>query len=340
MARSLRIERTNGVYHIINRGNYRQDLFINDGAHQSFEKCLFEACEKCNWILEGFCVMTNHFHLIVCTPEGNLIYGMQWLQATFANRYHKFRKVHGKLFQGRYKSLIVEEDTYLGALQHYVHLNPVRAELCSVEELKNYRWSSYWYLHHSRKRPTFLDISGALDYAGGLKDNRIGRGKYADYLKWLSTDESARKEMAFDKMCRGWALGTKDFKRKLLETEGLLKDGNMQALRLEGKELREANELQWAAMLEHALYCLRKTQLDIDGSLKSADWKIWIASELKRRSSASNVWIAEQLNMGAPQAVSMHTSQLMASNQRKDEGYQEFLQLFESNTSHNFKTLI
>ena len=76
MARSLRIERTNGVYHVINRGNYRQDLFINEGAHKSFEKCLFEACEKCNWILEGFCVMTNHFHLIVRTPEGNLIYGM------------------------------------------------------------------------------------------------------------------------------------------------------------------------------------------------------------------------------------------------------------------------
>ena len=102
----------------------------------------------------------------------------------------------------------------------------------------------------------------------------------------------------------------------------------MQALRLEGKELREANELQWAAMLNRALSCLEKTQSDIVSSLKSADWKVWIASELKCRSSASNVWIAEQLNMGSPQAVPMHTSRFMASSQRKDEGYQEFLQLF------------
>ena len=125
-----------------------------------------------------------------------------------------------------------------------------------------------------------------------------------------------------------WALGTKEFKRKLLETEGLLKDGSMQALRLEGKELREANELQWTAMLNRALCCLEKTKSDIENSLKSADWKVWIACELKRRSSASNVWITEQLNMGAPQAVSMHTSRLMTSNQQIDEGYQEFLKLF------------
>ena len=68
MARSLRIEKRNGVYHVINRGNYRQDLFINEGAHQAFERCLFEACEKCGWVLEGFCVMTNHFHLLVEVP--------------------------------------------------------------------------------------------------------------------------------------------------------------------------------------------------------------------------------------------------------------------------------
>ncbi|MBC8411836.1 MAG: transposase, partial [Rhodobacteraceae bacterium] len=126
-----------GVYHIINRGNYRQDLFMNDGAHEAFERCLFEACEKCGWILEGHCVMTNHFHLVVRTPEGNLSYGMKWLQATFANRYHRVRKVHGKLFQGRFKSLIVEGDGYLGALQHYVHLNPVRAGMCGSPMCSN-----------------------------------------------------------------------------------------------------------------------------------------------------------------------------------------------------------
>jgi putative transposase len=139
MARSLRIEKSDGVYHVINRGNYRQDLFINEGAHLAFERCLFEACEMCGWVLEGYCVMTNHFHLVIRTPEGNLVYGMKWLQSTFANRYHHYRKVHGKLFQGRYKSLIVEEGSYLGALLHYANLNPVRARIVDVAGLRDYR---------------------------------------------------------------------------------------------------------------------------------------------------------------------------------------------------------
>ena len=217
MPRGLRIERENGVYHIINRGNYRQDLFISEGAHLSFEACLFEACEKSEWVLEGFCVMSNHFHLVVRTPKGNLISGMKWLQSTFANRYHRFRKVHGKLFQGRYKSLIVEEDDYLGALLHYVHLNPVRAGMVRVEDLKHYRWSSYWYLQHKAKRPAFMDCTGALEAAGGLTDTPKGRAQYLKYLSWLAEDDVAKKEMAFEKMCRGWALGTKDFKKALLK---------------------------------------------------------------------------------------------------------------------------
>jgi len=327
MARSLRIERSGAVYHVINRGNYRQDLFVNDGAHKAFERCLFEACEKCGWILEGWCVMTNHFHLILRTPQGNLVYGMKWLQATFANRYHRYRKIHGKLFQGRYKSLIVEEAAYLGALQHYVHLNPVRAKMCSVPELQNYRWSSYWYLHQPRKRPEFLDASGAFEHAGGLRDTPAGRKKYGEYLLWLSTNAPAQKEMAFDRMCHGWALGTKYFKRKLLETEGLLKDGNTDAIRLEGKELREANELKWEALLERALKDLKKTEDDIKDSRKSADWKIWIAHAMRQRCSAPNVWIAQKLNMGAPQSVSMHTGKF-AATAFQNEAYQQFIQRF------------
>jgi REP element-mobilizing transposase RayT len=259
MARSLRIERVNGVYHVINRGNYRQDLFINEGAHLSFEKCLFEACEKCGWILEGHCVLTNHFHLVIRTPEGNLIYGMKWLQSTFANRYHRFRGAHGKLFQGRYKSLIVEEDSHLGALQHYVHLNPVRAGMCDVGGLKDYRWSSYWYLQHPELRPEFLDPTGALSAAGGLGDTAHGHRSYAAYLKWLSEDDQAQKEMDFDRMCRGWALGSKDFKRELLESEGLLKHGSFERVRLEGLELQEANELIWESCVERGLEAAGKT---------------------------------------------------------------------------------
>ncbi|MFO8027919.1 MAG: transposase [Opitutales bacterium] len=320
----MRIERSNAVYHVINRGNYRQDLFIDGGAHAAFERCLFEACEKCGWILEGHCLMRNHFHLVIRTPAGNLSYGMKWLQATFANRYHRFRKVHGKLFQGRFKSLIVEEDGYMGALQHYVHLNPVRAGMCRVDELKGYRWSSYWYLWRPGKRPPFMDLSGALEHAGGLEDTPAGRKKYGDYLEWLSTDSPAQREMAFEKMCRGWALGSKSFKKGLLESEGLLKEGSFEALKLEGKELREANEMQWEQLLERMLAAVEKDAEDIAAEKKSAKWKVWIANGLKSHSSATNVWIAEKLKMGAPQSVSILTSRIRKAS--VDEEYERFYQ--------------
>ena len=310
MPRSLRIEKENGVYHIINRGNYRQDVFINEGAHHSFEECLFETCEKCGWILEGFCVMTNHFHLVVRTPKGNLIYGMKWLQSTFSNRYHKFRKVNGKLFQGRYKSLIVEEDGHLGALLHYTHLNPVRAGMTDVIGLRDYRWSSYWYLNHPAKRPAFMDCSGALEAAGGLADSSYGRRKYADYLNWLASDKAAQDEMAFDKMCRGWALGTKEFKKALIaEVASASEDEDepsKKVARYDGATLHEANVLRWELALEQCMKRLKKTPADIMEEIKSADWKILIAAVLKCKTSATNVWIAEQLNIGVPHAVSRY----------------------------------
>lgn len=327
MPRSLRIERVNGVYHVINRGNYRQDLFVDAGTHEAFERCLFEACVKCRWELLGHCVMTNHFHLVIRTPEGNLSYGMKWLQATFANRYHRFRKVHGKLFQGRYKSLIVEESAYLGPLLHYVHLNPVRAGICRADNLRDYRWSSFWYLHHKRKRPDFMKAETALDHAGELRDTPAGRKQYQDYLAWLAETNPAQKELAFEKMSRGWALGTKDFKRSLLKSEGLLKDGSLRALKLEGKELQEANELRWENLLEKGLSILGKTPAQAESELKSAEWKVWIALVLKSRTSATNVWIAERLRMGAPQSVSILTSRLkQATQQRRHPAFAEFYQ--------------
>ncbi|CAA6696134.1 MULTISPECIES: transposase [unclassified Lentimonas] len=326
MPRSLRIEKENGVYHIINRGNYRQDLFINEGAHAAFEKCLFEACEKCEWVLEGFCVMTNHFHLVVRTPKGNLIYGMKWLQSTFANRYHKYRKIHGKLFQGRYKSLIVEEDSHLGALLHYVHLNPVRANMVSVDQLKDYRWSSVWYLFNKRKRPSFLDCSGALKAAGALADTPKGRNQYLSYLKWLSEEDAAQKEMAFEKMCRGWALGTKDFKKALLEEleeDDESVDQPEEVPRYDGERLREANELRWEMLLDKGLSALGKDTTSIDGDLKSADWKVTLACLLKLKSSATNVWITHQLNMGTSDAVSRYVSEFRTSGGDQQMSFKE-----------------
>src|SRR5665647_3496602 len=153
MARKLRLEFPGAIYHVINRGNYRGFVFRTLGARRAFEACLFQACERSEWQLRAFVVMGNHYHLAVETPQGNLVAGMQWLQATFANRFNRLRGERGHLFQGRFKSLLVEAGERLGVLCHYIHLNPSRAGLISVARLGNYRHSSYWYLHQPKSRP-------------------------------------------------------------------------------------------------------------------------------------------------------------------------------------------
>jgi len=230
------------------------------------------------------------------------------------------------LRQGRYKSLIVEEDSYLGALLHYVSLNPVRAGICDVAGLRDYRWSSYWYLRNPASRPRFLDPTGALQAAGDLPDSPKGHRSYEQYLEWLNEDSAARKEMAFDKMCRGWALGSTDFKRKLLETEGPLKEGSFERLRMEGKDLKEANELIWQQSLERGLRAAGRTMADARKDKKSAEWKIWIAAQLKRNTSAPSTWIAQKLNMGSPQLVGVYVNRLLRKLEKSSNpGYEEFI---------------
>ena len=106
MARKLRLEFPGAIYHVINRGNYRRWIFADDKTKHAFERCLFEACARSEWLLHAFTIRSNHFHLALETPAANLVAGMQWLQSTFANRFNRFRAENGHLFQGRDKNLM------------------------------------------------------------------------------------------------------------------------------------------------------------------------------------------------------------------------------------------
>ena len=131
MARKLRYEQENGLYHVINRGNYREAVFGSEGAVHAFEKALGEAVQLHGWRLHAYVLMSNHFHLALETPVPNLAEGMHWLQSTFSTRFNRLRKENGHVFQGRYKSIAIENGESLSAVVDYIHLNPVRARIVS-----------------------------------------------------------------------------------------------------------------------------------------------------------------------------------------------------------------
>jgi len=317
MPRPLRIEDTGGIYHILNRGNYREWVFRSEGAKEAFERTLFEACERAGWILHGFCIMSNHYHLAISTPRGNLSEGMRWLQSVFANRFNRYRRESGQLFQGRFKSLAVENPERLGWLCHYLHLNPVRAKLCSMEELANYRWSSYWYLRNRRKRPAMLALEDGLTSAGVLKDNSAGWRRYAQYLSWLQEDESTRKKMEFTRMSKGWAIGDRKFRKSIVAEDREMRP----RVQLNFKEVKKARELQWQAGLER---CVKVLKLDLSAaptSLKSDDWKVGIATFMKMRYMAGNAWLAEKLYMGNLTGVSRYASETQSGQRPRAAKY-------------------
>lgn len=306
MARNLRIEFAGACYHVLNRGNYRADVFGSEGAKRAFLKCLGEVCAKTGWKVHGWCLMTNHYHLALETPKPNLVEGMQWLQGTFATRFNRFRREQGHLFQGRYKALAVEPGAPLGSLCHYVHLNPIRAGIVPVEQLGQWPWSSYRWLQHPDERTAWYSTGQALAGAGSLADTPAGRNSYHEYMIWLSANSGEQQRLGFDRMSKGWALGSETFKHELVSEE----ECRRSALDLGTPETREARELVWAEEIRRLKAMLPRDLNAAD--TKSADWKVAVATRMKDVTTASNRWLAEHLGMGSLFAVSRLTGECRA----------------------------
>ena len=127
MARPLRIEFAGAVYHVTSRGNHRAMIYEDDGDRVLFLEVLESVVERFNWLCHAYCLMGNHYHLLIETPEGNLSAGMRHLNQVYTQRYNRAHGVVGHLFQGRFKSVLIEKEAHLLEVCRYVVLNPVRA---------------------------------------------------------------------------------------------------------------------------------------------------------------------------------------------------------------------
>lgn len=167
MARPLRLEFPGALYHVTSRGNRRESIYQDDKDRQEFLALLGKVCERNNWCIHAYCLMTNHYHLVIETPEANLSKGMRQLNGVYTQRHnHRHNRV-GHVFQGRYNAILVQKQSYLMELARYVVLNPVRANL--VMNAFQWFWSSYRSTAGKTSSPEWLKSDWLL---GQFNNNR------------------------------------------------------------------------------------------------------------------------------------------------------------------------
>ncbi|WAR46829.1 transposase [Methylomonas rapida] len=179
MARPLRLELAGGLYHVTSRGNGRQDIYLDDEDRQNWLDLLGETCVRFNWICHAYCLMTNHYHIVIETVEGNLSHGMRQLNGVYTQRFNRRHDRVGHVFQGRYKAILVDKDSYLLELSRYVVLNPVRAGM--VNDAADWYWSNYLATIGKTVPPEWLQVNGLLRQFGS--DRCKATLRYIDFVR-------------------------------------------------------------------------------------------------------------------------------------------------------------
>ena len=165
MPRPPRIEFDHAFYHVMNRGRGRCAIFHGDSYYQSFLDTVGEACERFGCVIHAYCLLGNHYHLLIETPKANLSRVMRHINGVYTQRYNRLKKTDGPLFRGRFKSILVDQDSYLLQLSRYIHRNPIDMKQPLVTQLADYQWSSY---------PAYAGVAEPLPW--------LERGKTYDML--------------------------------------------------------------------------------------------------------------------------------------------------------------
>ncbi|MBW2428124.1 MAG: transposase [Deltaproteobacteria bacterium] len=206
MSRPWRIEYEGALYHLLSRGNQRSDIFINDKDRTSFLDAVGEMSERYDIDIFAYVLMDNHYHLLARARQANLKQAMQWFGTTYTQRFNRRHFRSGHLFQGRSKSIIIQNDAYLLQLSDYIHRNPLRAGI--VRRLTGYRWTSYNAYAYGRDAPKWLSTDLILDQFAGKQD------RHRSYRKKVQKYASEEKHLLED-LRHGLILGSKQFVEKI-----------------------------------------------------------------------------------------------------------------------------
>ena len=208
MSRPLRIEYAGAVYHITSRGNEKKAVYKDDVDRETFLDALFQVNKRYNWICHAYCLMNNHYHLIIETPDGNLSAGMRQLNGVYTQTFNKRHKRVGHLFQGRYKAILIQKDSHLLEVSRYVVLNPVRAKAAERPEL--WKWSSYQATGGKEKPHPCLTTEWILGQFGTTRS--IAEEAYQKFVQSGIRQESIWKALRAQSI-----LGEEEFTTTLMD---------------------------------------------------------------------------------------------------------------------------
>ena len=230
MPRRLRLQYPGAIYHVMARGNARQHIVRDDDDRRRLRDDLARAAVRCGWRVYAFVFMSNHLHLVLKTPEPNLARGMQGFLSSYANAWARRHRFSGHVFQGRYRTELVEDETYVWTVTRYVHLNPVRARL--VEHPAAWPWSSYLGYARRDRRLEWVAYDELLTAWGGEFGGSDPAGAYRRYV---TAGLAEPPSSPWSEAHHGWAPGSPGFLARL---RGLVRPDPPRELRREAREMR------------------------------------------------------------------------------------------------------
>jgi putative transposase len=314
MPRQVRIEFPGAMYHVMARGDRREAIVRDDEDRRTFVRTLGQASERAGFRVHGWVLMTNHYHLLVETPEANLSRGMAWMQNAFTRRLNTRHRLWGHVFGDRYKAIVVEPGNCYWAVLDYIHLNPVRAGMVTRRAgLESFIWSSLpGYGQEPGQRPGWLEAGMGLQVAG-CEDTAAGRRRFLEVLEErVDWDQPGRAGLEFRQgegepevalrtaLRRGWFFGGQAFREKLLGLVGgrLAQGALRRSDGYSGEEVQEHGEQRAERLLAAGLQVLG---LDAEGlrGARCNDWRKGLLAEVLQAETTMKLdWIRDRLVMG------------------------------------------
>jgi len=290
------------------RGDRREKIFHSDTDRALFVRTLGEACGKTGWQVHAYVLMPNHYHMLIETPEPNLVAGMRWFQGTYTTRFNRRNKLSGHLFQGRYKAMLVDHAShnYLCTVSTYIHLNPVRARLIRATQLTGYSWCSVPEYLAKPKRPEWLRVDrvfGAL----GLDDTSAGRRRYREYLEDRGRKEKigdAAIEQEYQRVRRGWCLGDDKFRDHSLSILAVATRKSSHAHSHSGAAVEAHNEAKAEQLIRETLTKLKTTIEEVQSLPWTEPRKRKLARLIRKKTTMTNSWVGARLGGGHESTVS------------------------------------